>query len=441
MIGGIHVGKQKNSQQVEKSWYKLDNSANIYPAIQRSYYSPVYRFSAYMVKVVQPELLQKALDMTMPRFPIFDVCIKKGLFWQYFEKNKRPGPFIQEDIINPCMPIRFKAGNRYLIRVYYYNKKISVEFFHALTDGAGALVFLKTLIAVYLRLVGHNIPSTHGVLDISEKLREGEKEDAYLRYANNKFKLGMGGSKAYRGTGTREVYHTLNVITGVIDVKELIVISKALKVSITEYLAAILIHVLLEKQNNERKYGKKPVSLVIPINLRQIFPSETLKNFILSANPIIDPRMGEYNFAEVLKQVHHYMRYNINEKFLQAKLNKNVSTQQNPFVRIAPLFMKNIVVYLSYIRMGDKQATTTFTNPGVIDASDEMKEHIERFDVLLGQAFAARANCAVATVKGVMSISFSSNIKETDVEREFFRKLVKDGVHVKIETNRTEYTI
>jgi NRPS condensation-like uncharacterized protein len=339
------------------------------------------------------------------------------------------------------MPIRFKTGNRYLIRIYYYNKKISVEFFHALTDGAGALVFLKTLIAVYLRLQGHQIPNTHGILDINEQPKAEEIEDAYLRYANKKFKLGMTGDKAYRGTGTREVYHTLNVITGVINVKELLVVTKALKVTITEYIAAVLIYVLLQKQNREVRYGKKPVSLVIPINLRNLFPSQTLKNFILSVNPTIDPRMGDYTFEEVLKQVHYYMRYNINDKFLQAKLNKNVSTQRNPLVRIAPLVLKNLVVYLSYIRIGDMKATTTFTNPGIIEAPDEMKQHIERFDVLLGQAFAARANCAVATFKDTISISFSSNIKETDVEREFFRKLVKDGVHVKIETNRDQYTV
>ncbi len=429
--------KQQNYKQT-KAWYKLDNSANIYPAIQRSYYSSVYRFSAYMIKDVEPAILQKALDKVMPRFPAFDVCMKKGFFWQYLEINKNDGPFVEEDIINPCMPMRFKSGNRYLIRIYYYQKRISVEFFHALTDGAGALVFLKTLLAVYLGLQGINIPNTHGILNIYEEPKIEEQEDAYLRYAKKYPRLGMKSVKAYRGTGTREPYHTLNVISGIINVKEILSISKAYKVSLTEYLAAILIYVLIEKQNKEKIYGKKPVTLVIPINLRQIFPSSTLRNFILSVTPSIDPRMGEYTFDEVLKQIHYYMRYNINDKFLQAKLNKNVATQRNPFVRIAPLILKNFVVYLSYIQLGDKQATTTFTNPGVIEVPNEMKEHIERFDVLLGQAFAARANCAAVTFKDTMVISFSSNIKETDVEREFFRKLIKDGVHVKIETNRED---
>lgn len=428
--------KKRNIQQSSKFWYKLDNSANIYPAIQRSYYSSVYRFSAYMTEYVKPDILQKALDRVMPRFPVFNVCIKKGLFWQYLENNKNPGPFIEEDIINPCMPMRFKSNNGYLIRVYYYKKRISVEFFHALTDGAGALVFLKTLLAVYLRLEGYSIPNTHGILDVKESPKLEEQEDAYLRYEKRKPKIGISGEKAYRGTGTREPYHTLNVISGIINVNELLRVSKSYKVSITEYLASVLIYVLLEKQNREKLYNKKPVTLIIPINLRQIFPSETLRNFILSVTPSINPQMGIYTFEEVLKQIHHYMRYNINEKFLQAKLNKNVATQQNPLVRISPLILKNFVVYLSYIRLGDQQATTTFTNPGVIQAPDEMKEHIERFDILLGQAFAARANCAAITFKDNIVISFSSNIKETDVEREFFRKLIKHGVHVKIETNR-----
>ena len=35
-----------------------------------------------------------------------------------------------------------------------------------------------------------------------------------------------------------------------------------------------------------------------------------------------------------------------------------------------------------------------------------------------------------------LSINFTSTIIETDVERFFFRKLVQEGLHVKIETNR-----
>ncbi len=80
----------KNGADRSRKWYKLDNSATVYPAIQRDDYSAIYRFSAVMKQTVEPSLLQRAVDLTMPRFPVFDVCIKKGVFWYYLEPNRKP---------------------------------------------------------------------------------------------------------------------------------------------------------------------------------------------------------------------------------------------------------------------------------------------------------------------------------------------------------------
>ena len=108
-------------------WYKLDLSANVYPTLQRKNFSNVYRISLSLKENIQPDILQKALDMTLSRFPTFQVALRKGLFWRYLEANHRPGPFVQKDIENPCMPMHFKANNRYLIRIYYYEKRINLK--------------------------------------------------------------------------------------------------------------------------------------------------------------------------------------------------------------------------------------------------------------------------------------------------------------------------
>lgn len=138
-------------------WYPLDNAGVLYSALQKEKYSAIYRFSAVMAERVDRDALQRAVDKTMPRFPSFGVRIKKGAFWYYFEPNSAPGPFVKEDISNPCQPVRFREDNGWLVRFYYYEKRISVEVFHAVSDGGGALVFFKTLLAVYLRSWG--IPS------------------------------------------------------------------------------------------------------------------------------------------------------------------------------------------------------------------------------------------------------------------------------------------
>lgn len=427
--------KTKTSKKRD-TWYKLDLSANVYPTLQRKNFSSVYRISITLKETIQPDLLQKAVDMTLPRFPTFKAALRKGVFWRYLEPNERPGPFVQPDIQNPCMHMNFRADNRYLIRIYYYQKRISLEVFHSLSDGSGALFLLRTITAVYLRLLGHEIPDGMGVLNIKEEPAPEELEDAYMKYASAKICPTRRQERAYRVRGTLEPLNTLNIICGVIPVDQLLRVTKQHKVSVTEYLNAVLLYALMQKQKSDHVLHEKPLKLALPVNLRNFFPSGTLRNFITMVYPSIDPRMGDYTFEDILTQVHHYMRYYINDKFLNADITTNAVTQKNPLIRVVPLFVKDFVVKSFYIRVQDCQSSAGLTNLGVIRLSDELAAHVERFDVLMGQPFSARTNCAIISYQNTLTINFASCIVETDVERFFFRKLVEDGIHVKIETNR-----
>lgn len=431
----IYNGIMKNTKK-RASWYKLDLSANVYPTLQRKNFSSVYRISVTLKETIQPDLLQHAVNLTLPRFPTFKTALRRGLFWRYLEPNHRPGPFVRPDIQNPCMHMNFRSDNRYLIRIYYYQKRISLEVFHSLSDGNGALYLLRTLTAVYLRLAGYDIPDGTGVLNINEDPSPEELEDAYMRYASSKTCRPRSQEKAYRVQGTLEPLHTLNIICGVMPVDALLKVTRKYKVSVTEYLNAVLLYALMQKQKSDGVFREKPVKLAIPVNLRNFFPSKTLRNFISMVYPAIDPRMGDYSFEDILTQVHHYMRYYINDKFLNGDITTHAVTQKNPFIRVVPLFVKDFVVKRFYIRVQDCQSSAGLTNLGVITLSEELQKHVERFDVLMGQPFSARTNCAVISYQNTLTLNFASCIAETDVERCFFRKLVQDGIPVKIETNR-----
>ena len=240
--------KEKHTPNNRDTWYKLDLSANVYPTLQRKDFSSVYRISVTLKEEIQPELLQQALDMTLPRFPTFKVAMRRGLFWRYLEPNDRPGPYVQPDINNPCMPMRFRANNRYMIRVYYYHNRISLEAFHSLSDGNGALFLLRTLTAVYLRLLGHEIPNGMGVLDINEEPDPGELEDSYMKYASSKIRPPRSQGRAYRVRGTPEPLYTLNVLCGILPVDQVLAVARSHKVSVTEYLNAVLLYALMQKQ-------------------------------------------------------------------------------------------------------------------------------------------------------------------------------------------------
>lgn len=419
-------------------WYRLDNAGVLYSALQKETYSAIYRFSAVMDKPVDRQALQRAVDKTMPRFPTFRVRMKRGAFWYYFEPNDAPGPFVKPDIANPCQPVRFQEDHGWLVRFYYYEHRISVEVFHAISDGGGALVFFKTLLAVYLRETGYTVPNTYGVLDVDGVPRREELEDAYGKYARGKGRRAKNPGKAYQNTGTREPFYTLNVTMGFCSVTRLKERAREYGVSITEYLTAVLMKVILDKQHREGLRKELPVALAIPINLRAWFPSETLRNFILTSRPVIDPSLGEYTFYEVLEQVHHMLRLNINRQKMQAELTGNVRFTQNRLLQIIPIVLKNPVMALGYRLAGVRPYSGTYTNPGAFTVPPEMSGHIRRMEVILGQATNPRVHCASISYGDVMEITFAGTVKETDTERDFFRFLVRDGIPVKVESNRTQ---
>lgn len=428
--------KHRRRKKAVRDWYELDLSAIVYPTLQRRDFSSVYRLSVILKEEIRPGLLQQAVNMALPRFPTYKTAIRKGLFWRYLEPNNRPGPFVQEDISNPCMPMPFKANNRYLIRVYYHRNRISLEAHHCLGDGTGGMYLLQTITAVYLRLLGADIPNEGFVLDIREEADSLEYENAYLKYANAKVRPSRPGEKTYRVRGTKEPFYTLNIIDGIMSVKEVMAVAARYQATITEYLNAVLLYALLQKQESEWHLKLRPVKIAMPVNLRRFFPSKTLRNFITMIYPSIDPRLGTYTFEEIITHVHNYMRYYINEKFLRGDITTNAATQSNPLIRIVPLFIKDFVVRTFYTRVQDKNSSAGLTNMGALHVPKAMHPYVERFDIYMGQPFSSRTNCAVISYEDTLTINFASSIVEADVERYFFRKLVQDGIAVKIESNR-----
>lgn len=416
-------------------WYKLDNAAKLYPAIKSRKWTAIYRVSVKLKEAVDKPLLEKALAQTTKRMGIFSCTLRAGLFWYYFDKNNN-APVVTGDAINPCIRLYTKDSNGYLWRVRVHEKTISLEVFHSVSDGYGGITFLKTLVAQYLKLKGYDIPATHGVLDCGEQPSEEEAEDAFVRYYNKKAVRPWKESRAYHFAGTKEPGHTLNVIRGIVSVKQIKAAAKEHNVSITEFLVGIYMYVLYLMQQKQRPRRVLPVKVSVPVNLRSFFETNTLRNFSSYVNPEINANWGSYSFEEVLSVVHHHLRHELTRKTLSAKMSKNVKAEKNLFVRIMPLILKNRVISLIFHLAGESRITSTLSNVGVIEVPPQMAEHIERFDAMLGAPRKTGINCVACAYADTLTICFSSVIKETDIEREFFTFLVKRGIHVKIESNR-----
>ena len=418
---------------------KLDNAALIYPATMNRSWTALFRVSAELTEPVDPDILAAAQRCALRRCPSFSVKLRRGMFW-FFLEHSDDAPRIQPDVGNPCVRMRMRENDGFALRVRYYQNRIAVEFFHVLADGTGGLIFLQTLVAEYLRLKhGADIPRGERILDCSEPPKPEESEDSFAAHSGT-FGRSRREPKAFHIRGTDELGGFVNIISGAVSTEQLLAKAREKDVSITEYLTAVLLLSIDAIQRRRVMHIKryKPVKVCVPVNLRKFFPSGTLRNFANYVNPGIDPRLGMYSFDEVLAYVHHFMAMEATPKLLNVKFTTNVQTQQNLLLRIMPLFIKNMAMKLVYSQVGDAVSSTCFSNLGVAALPDEMARYVTRMDFLLGPLASNRVCAAALSYGGVLRLNFTRTIEEPALEKEFFTRLVRLGVHVKIESNQRD---
>jgi len=415
-----------------RRWYRLDNAANLYPAIRNRRIPAVFRISAELDQKIDPKELQSALDTTIRRLPIFAVKLRAGLFWHYFMFSGKKIT-VQEDVSNPCMEMTRGSTKGFLIRVRYHHNVIALEVFHSITDGQGALIFLKTLVAQYLIMQGSRIPAVKGVLDGSQQPNALEIKDNFRSFAKNSPTRTIPKERAFHIRGTFLGINQMKMIKGVIPFASLKLAAKAFGVTITEYLAAAYLKVLNEHQLEHTIRVKIPVKVQVPVNLRKYANSDTLRNFSAFVTPSINPLHGEYKFKEIIALVHHYLRYEITEKHLRAQVAGNIRYANHPLIRILPLFLKNRLINLVYQLTGPSSFTSVLSNLGKIELPSEMQAHVRSIDFVLGATPKTNISCAVLGYQDNINIIFSRVIYETDIERRFFSFLVEQGIQVQVE--------
>lgn len=415
-------------------WLKLDNAAKIFPGQNTNTWSNSFRVCYELKEKVDPEILQQALVDIMPRFSCYDVLIRHGFFWFYLEKNNNT-PKVLPDIKNPCHRIKFKENGRFLFKVYYHGNRIAIDMYHVLSDGHGGALFLSTLVAQYLRLKGYTIPDGGFVLPLGENITSSELEDSFVKNATSKAKYKRAEKFVYHAKGTKMPSHTVNIISGIIPFDELHKISKEKGVTVTEFLAAVMLDVLCKKQLREEK-KQKEVSIQIPIDLRRTYKSDTLRNFTICLRVKVDPNKGEYTFDELLQQAKLQLALQKDEKELNMMITANMGLERNILVRALPLFVKNLGVGISFAITAEQTTSSLITNLGAVTVPDEMLEHIEKFIFMPAPGKVNAARCGVATINNKLCITFANVYEESDVERDFFTSFVKMGLHVKIESNR-----
>ena len=419
----------------EARFDKLDNTANLFPVIASSKSSNVFRIAATLTEEIDGERLQQAVDMVLPYFDVMRVRMRTGAFWYYFEDNPNPTPKVTKEDGCPCQYINPRLNHEYLFRVLYYKTRISLEVFHALTDGNGALLFLKEIVYQYLRLAHPELSDGGGV--ILHEDTTVDREDSYLRHYKRPAKKGYKTEKALVIKGEmfpREYFGILHGYLKLADVKR---VAKQYNVTVNQYLLGVLAWSVYVGYLHNMPH-KRPLTVCVPVNLRPYYNSATTKNFFAVVTAMFRSEREDYTFEEVLAQISDSLKSQIQKEHLEEIMAYNVSNEKNRFLRATPLIIKNIAMKLLY-KQSAKANSGTITNLGLVKLADPYDKYVSSLYALLSMSPNQNLKAGVISYKDTLAFTFSSAIRETDVPKAFFRKLAEDGIEVKVETNGVYY--
>lgn len=396
----------------------LDNAAKIYPAAMTKNWNSVFAVSAQMKETVAPAILKQAVEDLSARFPSMYVMLKKEFFWDCFV------PAYDYDIVykeseSPCRPFEIGKNNKPLFRVVYNTNEIRVEFFHSVTDGTGAIEYLKALILRYYQIKTSDDFECEGIKNINESVKDYELRDDFQSI----YKRGVGATRKDTNSyqvqlETKENY--LGVKKYVINVDTVKAIAKAkYNCTVTQYIAALYALALLSQYDSN---SKKPVKLAVPVNLRKYFGSQTLRNFSSYVTINVTPDT-DYTFEAVLDLIKKGMQEKITKDNFFKAISKNIADERMIISKYSPNVIKRLVMRQAFRTYGEKKYTSTITSIGHITFSKELDKKIDYISVLLGESYLNKINCGVIGFGNKICVTFTSPSENTAVQDEFERLL------------------
>ncbi len=412
-------------EQKRAYWRSLDNAAKLFSAASSPKDTRVFRFYCELKEEVKEEILQEALNQTIQKYPVFLSVMRKGLFWHYLEKSELR-PVVREEYKEPCSSLYVRDKKTLLFEVTYYKKRINFEVFHALTDGTGATEFLRELVKNYLYLI-HEEDLEPVELSNQYLTVKDQEDDSFSRYYDPDFPRKK--KKKIRAVQIKKGgkgYEELQINEASMSVKELLGIAREKKVSMSVLLTAAFICAIHEEMS--RMQEKKPVILMVPVNLRNIFPSDSMLNFFGYIEPGYQFVEGKDSFEDVLEAVKLYFQENLSKEHMAGRMNELIAIEKHKILKWAPLELKNRCIRAG-AKMAEQEVTAVLSNMSVVKMPEDYAQYIEKFGVYTSTN---RTELCICSFQDTLSLGFTSRYDSTNIQRNFYRILKELGASVKV---------
>lgn len=413
------------------SWRKLDNAAKVFPATASKKNTKVFRFYCELHEEIIQDNLQEALEITLDKFPLFKTVMRRGMFWYYLE-NKEHIPKVKPERKSPCSGLYSPDIIKLLFRVNYHKNRINFEVFHVLTDGTGATEFLRDLVKNYLYIT-HKSNGLEDIEVVPPVTMSEQENDSFTKYYSKD--IGKPDKKvepSYQLKGMPSKYNTLQVYEGVVSSKEILSKAKEYGVSLTVYLTAVLLCAINKEIPNHHK--KRRVALMVPVNLRNFFPSQSMLNFFGYIAPWYSfKKRGDMEFHEVLKQTKEYFVDELTVDKMGERMNEYTRLEKNPILKFVPLDIKNFAIMMGALT-ATRDITAIFSNMSVVKMPESYEPYIKQFGVFTSTQ---KLELCMCSFKDRMVLNFTSYYSSSRLKDNFFEILRDDGIVV--EENKNQF--
>lgn len=409
-------------QQKQRYWRRLDNAAKLFAAMSSKKDTRVIRFYSELNEEIQGDKLQEALDRTLLKYPIFLSVMRKGLFWHYLEKSSLR-PEVKEEYRAPCSSLYIHDKKTLLFEVTYYKNRINFEAYHVLTDGTGATEFIRELTKNYL-LAAH---AGEGLPDVSLTEQDvtgaDHESDGFLKYYTEDLKPEKKEKRhAYQIRGTSEDGDSLHLTEMDVPFTALKKRAKELGVSVTVFVTAAFLCAIQKEMTRRQK--RKPVALMVMVNLRKFFPSDSMLNFFSKIEPAYQFGEGKDSFAETLASVKAYFARELTAENMARRMNEYIALEMHPFLRFVPLELKNLFIHAG-VKTSSGSTTAVLSNMGSVEMPAEYLPYIRRFGAYTGTL---KMELCILSFQERMTFAFTSRYDTTNIRRNFRRILEGEGI-------------
>jgi len=395
--------------------YELDNSAIIHLATLSKHDSNVYRLQLELTEPVDPQMLQTALDRVVPRFP----TIAAGIWQGWFRCGLVPVKHIQVQPDPGVLITMTRAEiDKCALRMYYKDNLLSGEFFHSLSDGTGAGVFMKTLLAEYLRL-RHGVAFTgDGILPLDQQPAPSELVDDFYTHSGGP-KASLGQAQSYQIPGMAQAGTRTQTLAQDYDAAAVKAAARRYGVTVNTLLTAVMFRSVAQISREGGNPQNRPIRLMVPVNLRRLFPSTTLRNFSYFSLPGVTEEEGLAPMDQLVANVQTQLAKLCAKDVLRAAITTNTSLDKNPLFKLIPLPVKRAILKQANLMLGSKASCMSLTNLGVLSVPPEAAVYVRDIRYMLTPRTQSPYNCTVSTYGNTCGITFSCLNNQAGLETKF----------------------